>query len=241
MKGTRLSYAHDGETMLGWLELPDETAAFRGAVVIAHTWAGLGDFERGKAAQLAELGFGALAADLFGGGRHGSDPDENANLIAPYLADRALLAGRMRAAVGAVSDASGLTTARVTTIGFCFGGLASLELARSGSEHAGSVAFHGLLPRPDGTDPSARRAPVLVLHGHRDPLAPPADIAALAQELEQSDADWQIHVYGRAGHAFTNPAAADPDAGMAFDADADRRSWRALIGFLDDVSERAPA
>jgi dienelactone hydrolase len=120
-------------------------------------------------------------------------------------------------------------------MGFCFGGMCALDLARSGAELRGVVSFHGLL-KPNGLPPAPRIvAKILMLHGYDDPLAPPEDVLAVAREFTQAGADWQLHAYGHTVHSFTNPAANMPQNGMQYSDRADRRSWHALLQFLDEV------
>ena len=123
----------------------------------------------------------------------------------------------------------------IAAIGFCFGGLCVLDLARTGADIAGVVSFHGLFTPPGNTAGNTISARILALHGWDDPMATPDSVVALAQELSAMDADWQLHAYGNTMHAFTNPAAADPNMGTVYDAAADRRSWQAMTNFLDEL------
>jgi len=118
-------------------------------------------------------------------------------------------------------------------IGFCFGGLCAIELARMGAALRGVVSFHGLLKPAEGLDNDIR-AKILVLHGQNDPMVPPADVGAFAEEMLRADADWELHSYAGVVHAFTNPAANDESLGTAYDGDADSRSWIAMTRFFAD-------
>ena len=119
-------------------------------------------------------------------------------------------------------------------MGFCFGGLCALDLARSNADIRGAISFHGML-KPSGLTEPKVRAKVLMLHGYDDPLAPPADVLAVAKEFTDAGADWQLHAYGHTVHAFTNPVAQDRAGGMQYDESADRRSWHALEEFLSEA------
>ena len=123
---------------------------------------------------------------------------------------------------------------RVAVLGFCFGGLCALDLARSNADLRGAVSFHGLLKSSGFTEPKVR-AKVLMMHGYDDPLAPPEDVLAVAKEFTDAGADWQLHAYGHTVHAFTNPKAHDRGGGMQYDEAADRRSWHALEEFLGEA------
>lgn len=228
----------DGSTQLrGRLARDNSRTEPRPGVLIAHTWAGCGPFECGRAAEIAKLGYVALAADLYGGGIVGSSPEENAKLMSVLLNDRSLLQRRMRAGLDALKALESVDAERTAAIGYCFGGLCVLDLARTGASFQAAVSFHGLLDPPDNIEAANVRAHVLVLHGWDDPMAKPQSVQALADELTRAGADWQIHAYGRTMHAFTNPAANRPEMGTVYDAQADRRSWSSMRQFLGDSFE----
>jgi dienelactone hydrolase len=119
-------------------------------------------------------------------------------------------------------------------MGFCFGGLCVLDLARSGADVRGVISFHGLL-KPNDLAPHAVKANILALHGYDDPMAPPEEVLAFGREFTAARADWQLHAYGNTVHAFTNPEASDASGGLLYDAKADRRSWGSLMQFLEEV------
>jgi dienelactone hydrolase len=203
--------------------------------MISHAWSGRDDFVCGKARRLAELGYAAFALDMYGKGIIGSGPDENAKLMQPFMADRGHLQARMLAALASIKSLPEVDPNRVAAMGFCFGGLCALDLARTGADLRGIVSFHGLFLPPAGVPTRPIRAKVLALQGYDDPMVPPEQVTALAQELTDAGADWQIHLYGKTVHAFTNPAANDPSFGTVYNATADERSWQSLRTFLDEV------
>lgn len=226
----------DGDTVLeGRLAWDDSMAGPRPGVLVSHAWGGRGDFEDGKADALAGLGYAALALDLYGKGVRGGGPEENAALMQPFLDDRAMLQRRMLASLATLREQPEVEAARVAAIGFCFGGLCVLDIARTGEDIAGVVSFHGLFAAPGNTEGNSIRARVLALHGWDDPMAPPESVQGLAAELSSMGADWQLHAYGNTVHAFTNPAANDRAMGTVYDAAADRRSWQAMRNFLDEL------
>ena len=228
----------DGSTLLrGQLARENSRTEPRPGVLIAHTWAGCGPFERGRAAEIAKLGYVALAADLYGGGIVGSSTKENAELMSVLLEDRALLQRRMTAALNTLKALESVDADRTAAIGYCFGGLCVLDLARTGASLQAAVSFHGLLDPPDNIEAADVRARVLVLHGWDDPMAKPESVQALADELTLARADWQVHAYGRTMHAFTNPAANNAEMGTVYDAQADRRSWSSMRQLLRDSFE----
>ena len=230
-----IDYSQDGKTFEGCLAWDDDGAEPRPAVLVSHAWGGAGDFEHARARDLAELGYVGFSLDLYGKGVRGSNPDENAALMQPFLDDRALLQKRLRLAVEVAAGQPEVDASRVAAIGYCFGGLCVLDLARIGADVSGVVSFHGLFFPPGNTAGNSIDAKVLALHGWDDPMATPEQVVALAAELTQAGADWQIHGYGHALHAFTNPEANDPDHGVAYAPAADRRSWRAMVNFLEEL------
>ena len=219
------------EAYMAWEEGNDP----KPGVLVSHAWGGRSDFEDGKADRLAELGYVGLAIDLYGKGRRGSNKEENAALMQPLLDDRALLQRRMSLAVDQLRKQKEVDAARIAAMGFCFGGLCVLDLARTGADVCGVASFHGLFGKPGNTDGNRIQAKVLVMHGWDDPMATPDQVVTLTEELSEMGADWQMHAYGKTVHAFTNPAAADPDFGTVYRADADRRSWNALQLFLAEI------
>lgn len=233
---TRLvEYRVGGVPLEGFLAWDDALDGPRPAVAICHTWAGRGEFEQGKALELAGQGYVAFAVDMYGGGRRGSTPEENTALMAPLMADRELLQRRIGAAIAVLREQPEADPGRVAAMGFCFGGLCVLDLARSGSDVAGVISFHGLFTAPQNTAGNRITARVLCLHGYDDPMAQPGSMLELATELTAAGADWQVHAYGNTVHAFTNPAANNREMGTVYSPVADRRSRTALMNFLDEI------
>ena len=233
---TRTIDYQDGDVDLqGYLAWDDAVEGKRPGVMIAHAWAGRSDFENGKAEELAKLGYVGFALDNFGRGILGTNTEENSALIQPFLDDRAMLQSRMQIALEVLTGLDEVDASRVAAIGFCFGGLCVLDLARTGTDICGVVSFHGLFGSPGNTAGNKIKAKVLALHGWDDPMAPPDQVVSLAEELSSMGADWQVHGYGNTMHAFTNPQANDPDFGTVYSPDADRRSWNAMQDFLSEI------
>lgn len=206
-------------------------------VLVVHAWGGRDDFAEEKARALADMGYIALAVDLYGEGRRGANPEENAALMQALMQDRATLQQRMQLALETLRKVPGVDPCRTAAIGFCFGGLAVLDLARTGADIRGVVSFHGLLTPPDNTTDIPISASILALHGYDDPMAPPAQLVQFAEELTHAGADWQIHAYGGTVHAFTNPEAHNPDFGTVYSDRANRRAWESMQRFLAEVLE----
>jgi len=233
---TRTIEYRDGDTILeSYMAWDDSGSDARPGVLISHAWAGRGEHEEHKADQLAELGYVGFALDLYGKGKLGTSKEENAALMQPLLDDRSMLQRRITLALDIIRKQKEVDSLRVAAMGFCFGGLCVLDLARTGADIAGVASFHGLFGQPGNTSGNKITAKVLVLHGWDDPMAKPDQVLGLAEELTAMGADWQIHAYGNTMHAFTNPAADDPGFGTVYDADADRRSWQNLQLFLAEI------
>lgn len=230
-----VTYLDEGVVLEAFFAFDDAVSGRRPAVLINHAWGGRDDFVAGKAKKLAELGYVGFALDMYGKGVLGLSPEENASLMQPFMADRSLLQKRIKAAVAAVKLMPWVDDSKIAAIGFCFGGLCVLDLARTGADLKGVVSFHGLLGAPDNIQGKQIKAKVLALHGHDDPMAPPEQVLAFEQEMTVAGADWQLHAFGHTMHAFTNPVANDPDFGTVYQPDADRRSWLIMQNFLAEI------
>ncbi|MGA8206388.1 MAG: dienelactone hydrolase family protein [Woeseiaceae bacterium] len=235
IKTRPIEYPDEDDTLEACLAWDDAVEGPRPGILVAHTWAGRGDFEDAKARDLAALGYAGFALDLYGKGVRGSGPDECARLIRPFMDDRARLQHRMVRALGMLREQEVVDRNRVAAIGFCFGGLCVLDLARSGENMAGVVSFHGLLGSPGNTSGKRIKARILALHGWDDPMAAPEAVLAFASEVTALGADWQLHAYGNTMHAFTNPKANDRERGTVYNPAAERRSWTAMRNFFDEL------
>ena len=229
-----VSIDHNGTQLLGRLFTDAEANSSRPAIIVCHAWAGCDAFAQRQAEKFVDLGYVGFAADLYGDGRVGTSKDENAALMQPLLDDRGLLRERLLSIFAAIRDREEVDAQRVAVIGYCFGGLCALDLARSGCPLAATISFHGLLSSPNSLATESIPGKVLVLHGHLDPMVSQEEITSLKKELTTAGADWQLSIYGRALHAFTNPEANDPDFGTVYDAATDRRSWQALENLLTE-------
>ena len=200
-----VEYEHAGATLEGFLACGDIDDGAKPAVLVVHAWGGRGQFECDKASALAELGYVGFAADLYGKGVMGTSVEENAGLMQPFLDDRAMLQSRLTATLETLKSQPEVDSGRIAAIGYCFGGLCVLDLARIGTDISGVASFHGLFGAPGNTAGTKIKTRVLALHGHEDPMVPVDAVVALEKELTEAGADWQIHVYGNTWHAFTNP------------------------------------
>lgn len=228
-------YHHGEQELHGFLAYDDSTDKPRPAVLVVHDWSGRNDFACEKAQMLAEMGYLGFAVDMYGNGRLGASTHEKNALMEPLIHDRRMLRDRIRAAFDALIAMSEVDINRIAVIGFCFGGLCALDLARSGAELKGVVSFHGLLNKPKELPNDTIHAKVLALHGYEDPMVQPEQVNEFCLEMTMAKVDWQVHVYGNTQHGFTNPHAHDTPAGIIYNAKAERRALQAMRNFLQEV------
>lgn len=224
----------DGEReLVGFVARPDGPGPKPGVLVV-HEAPGLGEHPRLRAAMLAELGYVALAADLYGGGEVFQGPAAFTAMTA-LRKDSNLLRRRVGAGFDALAALDGIDCDRLAAIGYCFGGMAVLELARSGAELRAVVSFHGLLETRRPAEPGAIKPAILACTGSEDPLVPPEQVAAFEREMKDAQADWQVVTFGGARHAFSNrKAALAGNPALEWKPAADRRSWAFMTQFLAD-------
>lgn len=220
-----------------------QAKTLRPLIMVAPAFRGQDDFAREKGRYLAELGYAALVLDIYGEGKSVESNEEAARLMEPFFFDRKELRRRMIAALEAARALPWVDSARIGAIGFCFGGLAVLELLRSGAPLKGVVTFHGLLgDRFNGksahTEPTAPiQGALLVLDGAEDPMVPWSDLENLKKEMTQAGADWEIDIYGHTVHAFTNPQVHDKSSGLAYDAKIARRAFKKMELFFRETMQ----
>jgi dienelactone hydrolase len=238
---TELSHTHDGTELLH-LVFDDGSGQARPGVVILPSFLNRGPVEEDYATRLVELGYSVLVADIFGRDMLGLDGGKQEDKERAYgamnkgLDDRGSFVKQQQAILDLAKGLASIDASKVAVMGFCFGGLCTLDLARSGADFHVAGSFHGLLKIPDFATRKVTPK-VVVFHGWDDPLAPPADVVALGQELtEQGACDWQIHAYGNVGHAFTNPDAGKLGMDGIFYAEtAASRSWDSFCDLLAET------
>jgi dienelactone hydrolase len=223
-----------GDTVLeGYLAYDASIKGKRPGVLIVHQWKGLTDYEKKRAQMLAGLGYAAFAVDVYGKGVRPQTPEQAGAEAGKYKKDRNLLRARVQAGLAALQQQAMVDPQQVAAIGYCFGGTAVIELARSGAQIAGVVSFHGGLDSPHPEEGRNIHCKVLALHGADDPHVPAKDLAAFEDEMRQGQVDWQLVKYGGAVHSFTDwNAGTDPQRGAAYNQRADQRSWEAMKTFL---------
>ena len=184
-----VEYQQGDVRLVGYLASPKDAQQLRHGVLVVHEWMGLNDYAKRRAEQLAELGYVALAADIYGDGKVAADRKEAGALAGIYKQDWALFRARVAAGLAALKAQPGVAADKIVAIGYCFGGTAVLELARSGAEVAGVVSFHGGLDSATPQDAKNIRAKVLVLHGADDPYVPAEQVAAFEDEMRKGGVD----------------------------------------------------
>jgi dienelactone hydrolase len=223
----------DGEIELsGLLAWDDSRDHQRPGILVVHGGAGLDNHAKGRARRLAELGFVVLACDMYGNGVAGNRERVMAR-IRELRSDRATLCKRARAGIEVLA-AQPRVDGRIAGVGYCFGGLTVLELARSGMELSGVISVHGSLDTSQPAQPGLVKAKILVCHGALDPHVPVTHVSAFVEEMNRAGADWQLIVYGGAMHGFTHEAG-PPLPGVAYHAPADARSAAAMESFFIEL------
>lgn len=230
-----IAYVQHGAPYDGALVLPEGAVAPLPGVLVFHGWEGRSEGQEEFAHKLAGLGYGAFCVDLYGKDRRGTTPQECEALMTPLISDRVLLRERLLHVVEVAGGLPELDGGRLAAIGFCFGGLCVLDLARAGAGLKGVASFHGLFTPPGLPIADPITTKVIAFHGWDDPMVPPADVVALGVELTQAKADWQIHAFGGAMHAFMAPQANSPEMGIQYHAATAHRAWTGMAGFLGEV------
>lgn len=231
---TEHSHTHDGVT-LSHLALDDGGSVARPGVVIFPSVMNRGPVEEDHGERLVELGFSVLLADTFGADMIGRDRDTMFGAMNANLEDRAAYGTRLAAILDFAKALPAFDASKMAVMGFCFGGLCTLDLARSGADFQVAGSFHGLL-KPPNFDTAKIVPKVAAFHGWDDPMAPPEDVVALGQGLTKAGCDWQVHAYGHVGHGFTNPKAHEIGiAGVEYDKVAAARSWDSFTDLLAET------
>jgi len=231
-----VEYRHGDTVLVGYLAYDNAIKGKRPGVLVVHEWWGNNSYSKRRAEQLARLGYVALALDMYGQGIVAKDAKEAGALAGAYRNDRRLMRERASAGLEVLRTHELTDTKRMAAIGYCFGGTAILELARSGTPLAGFVSFHGGLDTPDPRDAENIKGKVLVLHGGDDPNVPTELMAAFQDEMRKAGVDWQVFIYGGAVHSFSNPESGnDKSRGVAYDEKADKRSWEAMKMFFAEI------
>lgn len=236
IKKDTLSYKDNKSILEGQLVYDSTQTAPKPAVIIIHQWMGPTEHEYTQAQKLADMGYVAFVADIYGKDVRPKDTNEAGKLATTYKSDVPLFRKRIKAAIDIVAKDKKVDAKKIVVIGYCFGGTGALEAARAGFPIVGAVSFHGGLSTPKPQETKNIKAKLLVLHGAIDPYVPAKDVDGFMKEMNDAKADYQFVSYSGAVHAFTQKGAGDDiTKGAAYNEPADRRSWLALKNFLSEL------
>jgi dienelactone hydrolase len=241
VKVQSVDYRQDTTALSGLLIYDSAVGAKKKpGIVIFSDWMGVGDMAREKGEKLARMGFVVFAADVYGKGKNPRDTKEAGSIAAVYKSDRALTRARAQAGLDELRKAAGVDTSRVAAMGYCFGGMVALELARSGAPLKGVAVFHGNLDTPDPTLAKNIKGSIAVFQGAIDPYVPEMQVKNFMDEMNKANVDWRLTYYSGAVHAFTNPKAGnDISQGAAYNELADKRSWESMKLFYEELFPHA--
>jgi dienelactone hydrolase len=242
IQGETVEYRAQGVPMKGYLAYDENIKGERPGVLVVHEWWGLNEYARKRARMLAELGYSALAVDMFGEGKQATHPDDAGKFSSELMKNFGIAKMRFAAAMDFLKQQPTTDPARISAIGYCFGGGVVLNMARQGVDLKGVVSFHGALTAVKPAQPGNVKARVLVLHGADDKFIPPDQIEAFKQEMKAAGADFRFISYPGALHSFTNPEATELgkkfNMPIAYNAQADKESWDEMKGFLTTVLKK---
>jgi dienelactone hydrolase len=228
-------FDHDGVSLEGLIAVPEGSGRRPGVLVMSNAH-GLAKQAKERAVRLAELGYVAIATDMYGNGAHADDPAGTGDLMVPLISNPTLLRSRVTAWYETLKARPEVDPGRLAAIGFCFGGQNVLELARTGADVKAVVSYHGLLSTALPAERGAIKAQVVSYTGAKDPFAPLSDVEAFQKEMAAAEAQWHLTVFGNTYHSFT-----DPDAhlstieGLKYDPLAERISWNGTLTLLEAV------
>lgn len=234
-----ITYEVNGEPFTGFLAFDSDNAGKRPGILIVHEWWGHNDYVRSRAIQLAEMGYVALALDMYGAGKVADHPDNAKTFMQAALANPEALKARFLTARKLLANQDVTESENIAAIGYCFGGAVVLNMARAGVDLDGVASFHGALATTTPATPGSVSAKVLVLNGGADPLVPIEQVDAFKAEMTAAGADYEFVNYPDVLHGFTNPGATEKglkfEMPLAYDMQADSDSWLRLENFLAEL------
>lgn len=234
IKTKPVEYMDGKQKCIGYLAWDESYADPKPCVLVNHAWGGRDTFAEDKAIQMAAMGYVGFALDNYGDGALPESVDDKMALMGPLKEDRKKLLKRLKAGYKAAAELPEVDETHMAALGFCFGGLSTLDMVRGGLDLKAAISFHGILDAPDHKTKKSK-AKVLVAHGWDDPMAKPDTVVALGEELTKAGCDWQIHAYGNTTHAFTVPGTDSGDGVLKYNESSDRRAWDASFALLHEV------
>jgi dienelactone hydrolase len=239
IKSTTVPYKDGNVELEGFVAFDDAKKGIRPGVLVIHDWTGLQDYAKTRANQLAEPGYVAFAADIYGTGIRPVEPEQCAIEAGKYKNDLPLLRRRVQLALEQLKLQPNTDPEHLAAIGYCFGGTSVLELARSGADVDGVVSFHGGLATKMPAEAGKVKGRVLVLHGAADPYVKPDEVAAFKEEMQKANVKLQFVAYPDAVHSFTKKGAGnDPSKGNAYNEAADKQSWAEMKKFFGEILDK---
>jgi dienelactone hydrolase len=239
IKAETVLYTAQGQVMKGYLAFDENLKGPRPGILVVHEWWGLNDYARMRARMLAELGYTALALDMYGNDKVAAHPADAQEFSSELMQNFAIAKARFLAGMELLKEKPFVDPTRIAAIGYCFGGGIVLNMARQGVDLKGVVSFHGSLTAVQPAQPGTIKARILVLAGGADKVVPPEQVAAFKKEMETAQADYQVIIYPGAMHSFTNPEAdklaKEFHLPIGYNAEADRKSWEAMKQFLTEI------
>ncbi len=236
MQMTDIEYKHGSDVLEGFLAFDETKGDRRPGILLFPEWYGVAEHAKARAKMLAELGYVAFAADMYGKGIRPAQFDDCSREAGKYQRDRQLMRGRGRAGLDVLRSLSQVNPNKLAGIGYCVGGTLVLELARDGADLSGIVTFHAALNTPRPEDAKNIKGKALVLHGADDALVPDAEVLAFEKEMRDAKVDWQLVSYGNTVHSFTNwDLDSDHSKPAAYNEKSDARSWAAMRAFFEEI------
>ncbi|WP_447751357.1 dienelactone hydrolase family protein [Pseudomonas nicosulfuronedens] len=235
--------AADGTKLIGYFAYDDAKSGIRPGVLVVHEWWGLNDYAKSRARQLAELGYSALAIDMYGEGKHTEHPEDAKAFMSEALKNADAAKARFQAGLDLLKQQPQTDPSKIAAIGYCFGGKVVLDMARAGLPLAGVASFHGILATQTPAQPGQIKAKILVEHGAADTLVPADSVTAFKTEMDNAKADYKLVIQPGAKHSFTSPDA-DKHKGhgldVGYDKTADQKSWADLQAFFKEIFDVKP-
>lgn len=229
-----VEYFDGTQRCVGYLAWDNSVTSARPGVIISPAWGGRDNFADQKAVQMAGLGYVGFAIDVYGNATQPETTEERMAAMTVFTENRDKLLTRITAGMAALQALDEVDDGYIAMLGFCFGGMCTLDMARRGAALKAAISFHGVIDDPDYKRKKSA-AKVLIMHGWDDPMSGHKAVIKLSDELNDLGLDWQLHAYGQTSHAFTVPGANDKSLGLHYNADADRRSWAAATDLLSEV------
>lgn len=234
MKTGYIEYQDQGVDLQAYFAVPEGDGPYP-IILVGHDWSGRNDFATKSADYVAKLGYAAVAIDMYGKGVVAETIDDKQRLLMPLLEDRSFLQRRAKCGLEAAKTVEKGNISFVAGMGFCFGGVVMLDLARMGEDLKSVVTFHASLAKPGNLTEQKIKTKILTLHGHDDPMVPPEQVLGFEEEMTKAQADWQMHVFGHTYHSFMTPKAKETDLGMVYNALAAERSWKYMENFFKET------